>query len=88
MRTAKSILVGVIAFCALGASLVLARGGNEGDNASALLSKAGIGLAQAVSAAEQRLQGKAVRAELEDENGTPVYGVEVISGTKLTDVKV
>ncbi|HQT98413.1 MAG TPA: PepSY domain-containing protein [Thermodesulfobacteriota bacterium] len=88
MQTAKSILVGAIAFCALGASLALAKGGGEGDNIAALLSKTGIGMAKAVSAAEDRAQGKAVRAELEDENGTPVYGVEVMSGTKLTDVKV
>ena len=88
MQTVKSILVGVIAFCALGASLALARGGSEGDNLAALLSKSGISLAKAVSDAEDRAQGKAVRAELEDENGTPVYGVEVISGTKVIDVKV
>lgn len=34
------------------------------------------------------MQGIAVSAQLEDENGTAVYGVEVTSGAQTTDVKV
>jgi uncharacterized membrane protein YkoI len=91
MRSKKSILFTVIGVTALGASLAFAgvSGANEGqENNAALLSKAKISLTQAIAAAEGHLQGKAIRAELEDENGTLVYGVEVTSGTQTTDVKV
>lgn len=91
MRTKKSLLFGAIGLTALSASLAFAgvNGTNEGrENAAALLSKAKISLTQAIAAAEGHVQGKAVRAELEDENGTLVYGVEVTSGAQTTDVKV
>jgi uncharacterized membrane protein YkoI len=52
------------------------------------LAKARISLTQAVAIAEQHAGGKASRAELEDENGRLVYGVEVSDTTKTTDVKV
>jgi uncharacterized membrane protein YkoI len=52
------------------------------------LAKARISLAQAIAAAEQQVGGKATHAELEDENGRLVYGVEVTDGTHTTDVKV
>ena len=45
-------------------------------------------LIQAVTAAEKKLGGRAAHAELNDENGKLVYGVEVINGTQATDVKV
>lgn len=52
------------------------------------LAQAKISLAQAVATAEQHVGGKASRAELENENGRVVYGVEVANNTKTTDVKV
>jgi uncharacterized membrane protein YkoI len=52
------------------------------------LAKARIPLAQAVAIAEQHAGGKASRAELEDEDGKLVYGVEVSDTLKTTDVKV
>jgi uncharacterized membrane protein YkoI len=61
--------------------------GKESDEALAL-AKTKINLTQAIAAAEQHLQGKAIRAELEDENGTFVYGVEVAEGNSVKDVKV
>lgn len=91
MRSKKSLLFGVIGLATLGASLAFAgvNGANEGqENDAALLSKAKISLTRAIAAAEGHVQGKAVRAELEDENGTAVYGVEVTSGAQTTDVKV
>lgn len=91
MQSKKPLLFGVIGLTALGASLAFAgvNGANEGqENNSALLSQAKISLTQAIAAAEGHVQGKAVRAELEDENGTAVYGVEVASGAQTTDVKV
>ena len=91
MRSKKFLLFGVIGLAALGASLAFAgvNSTNEGqENDAALLSQAKISLTQAIAAAEGHVQGKAIRAELENENGTAVYGVEVASGTQTTDVKV
>ena len=91
MRSKKSLLFGVFGLTALGASLAFAgvSNANEGqENDAALLYQAKISLTQAIAAAEGHVQGKAVRAELEDENGTLVYGVEVTSGAQTTDVKV
>lgn len=91
MQSKKSLLFGVLGVTALGASLAFAgvNGANEGqENDAALLSKAKISLTQAIAAAEGHVRGKAIRAELEDENGTLVYGVEVVNGTQATDVKV
>lgn len=91
MRSKKFLLFGVIGLAALGASLAFAgvNSTNQGqENDAALLSQAKISLTQAIAAAEGHVQGKAVRAGLEDENGTAVYGVEVASGTQTTDVKV
>ena len=45
-------------------------------------------LIQAVTAAEQKVGGRAARAELNDENGKLVYSVEVVNDTQATDVKV
>jgi uncharacterized membrane protein YkoI len=91
MQSKKSLLFGVLGVTALGASLAFAgvNGANEGqENDAALLSKAKISLTQAIAAAEGHVHGKAMRAELEDENGTLVYGVEVTNGTQTTDIKV
>lgn len=91
MQTKKPLLFAVIGLSALGASLAFAgvNGANQVfENNAALLSQAKISLTQAISAAEGHVRGKAIRAELEDENGTLVYGVEVTSGTQTTDVKV
>ena len=47
-----------------------------------------VSLIQAVATAEQKVGGKATHAELENENGKPVFGVEVVTGSSATDVKV
>ena len=90
MSSKKTFMFGVLAASALVASsLVYAnRDGKEDQQDAAALAQAKISLSQAVAAAEQKAQGKAVRAELEDENGKFVYGVEVVGGGKSTDVKV
>ena len=61
---------------------------NSMENDARTLQQAKISLTQAIAIAEQHVGGKAIRAELEDENGTLVYGVEVGSGVQTTDVKV
>ena len=60
----------------------------EEERDSAVPSQAKISMTQAIGAAEQHAKGRAVRAELEKENGAAVYGVEVIDGAKTVDVKV
>jgi uncharacterized membrane protein YkoI len=92
MSTKKTLLLGAGALAATAivvSSLVYAnRDGNEEQNDAAALAQAKISLTQAIAAAEQKVNGKAVRAGLEDENGKLVYGVEVMNGDKPTDVKV
>ena len=62
--------------------------GVKQNDAMTDLAKARISLVQAVTTAEQYTGGKASHAELENENGRLVYGVEVSDNTKTTDVKV
>ena len=57
-------------------------------DAEADLAKAKVSLVQAVATAEQHAGGKASRAELQNENGRLVYGVEVTDAAKTTDIKV
>lgn len=76
--------VAALAAAALGSAY--AAQSEEAD--AAVLAQTRISLAQAIASAEQHAKGKAVRAALEDENGTIVYGVEVVSGAKAVDVKV
>jgi hypothetical protein len=69
--------------------LVYARQPGVGQNdAIADLAKARISLTQAIATAEQHAGGHASRAELQNENGRLVYGVEVADSVKTTDVKV
>ena len=62
-------------------------GVRQGD-AMVNLAQAKISLAQAVATAEQHVGGRASRAELQNENGRLVYGVEVVDTTRTMDVKV
>ena len=47
-----------------------------------------ISITQAIAAAEQQANGKAARAEYEQTKAGWAYDVEVISGTKVFDVRV
>jgi uncharacterized membrane protein YkoI len=73
----------------LGAAGTVAYAANSGmeDDAMAI-AKARTPLAQAVTTAEQHVNGKASRAEYEHSKGAWVYDVEVVSGAKVFDVKV
>lgn len=79
-----SVLAAAIA--AAGTVVYAAQGGVEND-ATALL-KAKIPLVQAVTVAEQHANGKASHAEYEYTKQGWVYDVEVVSGSKVFDVRV
>lgn len=58
-----------------------------GESAS-LAALAKVDLTDAVQAAVKHTPGKAIAAELEDEDGFLVYVVDVVSGNKVTEVTV
>jgi uncharacterized membrane protein YkoI len=58
------------------------------ENDALAITQAKIPMTQAVTAAEQHVNGKAARAEYEQTKADWVYDVEVISGAKVFDVKV
>ncbi len=90
MNSKKALMFGALAATTIVASsLVYAnRDGNEEQHDAVALAQAKISLTQAIAAAERQANGNAIRAELEDENGKLVYGVEIMNGDKSTDVKV
>jgi uncharacterized membrane protein YkoI len=72
---------------AAAAAAAYAAGPNEND--ALAVSSAKISLSQAVAAAEQKVSGKAAKAEFEQaKGGRWVYDVEVVSGAKVFDVSV
>ena len=85
MKTSLKLALAAMALLGLGAAH--AAQDPRDDNAHAILNTR-LSLVQAVGAAERHAGGSAIRAELENENGRIVYGVEVVSQTRLTDVKV
>ena len=74
------------AIAAAGTVAFAAQGG-IGNDAMAITT-AKIPLAQAITIAEQHANGRAARAEYENSKQGWVYDVEVVSGTKIFDVKV
>lgn len=76
----------VIAIAATGAAAYAAKGGMEND--ALAITKAKISLIQAVTVAEQHANGKASRAEYENSKQGWVYDVEVVSGSKVFDVRI
>jgi uncharacterized membrane protein YkoI len=84
-RNSKLSLI-VIVMAMTGAVAYAAKGDIEND--ALAISKAKISLNQAVTVAEQQTNGKAARAEYENTKQGWVYDVEVVSGTKVFDVRV
>ena len=78
---AAGLLCSLVAVSAYSAS-------QSAENDAVAASGAKITLTQAISAAEQHVQGKAARAELERSKGKLVFDVEVVNGSKTFDVKV
>ena len=75
-----------IAVAAAGTVAYAAQGSAEND--AMAINKAKIPLTQAVTVAEQHVNGKAARAEYENSSRGWVYDVEVVSGLKVFDVKI
>ena len=75
-----------IAIAAAGTVAYAAQSSAEND--ATAINQAKIPLAQAISIAEQHVNGKAARAEYENSARGWVYDVEVVSGLKVFDVKI
>lgn len=58
------------------------------NDAASDTSAAKISLTQAISVAEQHTAGKATKADLEHHKGVLSYDIEVLTGSKVFDVKV
>jgi uncharacterized membrane protein YkoI len=58
------------------------------ENDATAISRAKIPLTQAISTAEQHVNGKAARADHENSKAGWVFDVEVVTGAKVFDVKV
>jgi uncharacterized membrane protein YkoI len=84
-RKSKLSLLAIV-MAMTGAVAYAAKGDMEND--APAISKAKISLTQAVTVAEQHVNGKAARAEYENTKQGWVYEVEVVSGTKVIDVRV
>ncbi len=85
MTRFKKLSLLTLALTALG-TVAYAAKGMEHDTVAILTAK--IPLVQAVTTAEQHVNGKATHAEYEYSKQGWVYDVEVVSGTKVFDVKV
>ena len=73
---------------ALAAAGTVAYAAKSMDNDATAIVNAKIPLVQAVTAAEQHINGKATRAEYEKSKQGWIYDVEVVNGAKVFDVKV
>jgi len=61
----------------------------KGGNETAFPAMAKVSLDEAIQAALKAVQGKVLKAELEDEDGSLVYGVEVVKAdNSVMDVKI
>ena len=88
MQRKRALIIGGLAAVLVASAVYAAEGGGQDEADVAALSQAKVSLGQAVAAAERHANGRAARAELENENGKLVYGVEVVGPGKTTDVKV
>jgi uncharacterized membrane protein YkoI len=91
MRTDHKLVLGGLIIAAISGTAVYAQQASTQENdALADLSKAQVDITQAIASAQQAANGKAVRAELEMENNTLMYKVEVANAStrKVMDVHV
>ncbi len=85
MNKISTLAVVATAFAALGGAAYAAQ---SAGNDALSIDKAKISITQAINTAEQRHGGKASKAEFENTRSGPAYEIEVVSGTRVFDVKV
>lgn len=71
-----------------GGGAALAGKMNDTENDALGVTRVPVSLLQAVAAAEQSANGKAARAEFEQDKSGPHYEVEIVSGAKVYDVRI
>lgn len=83
----KSRVTGVVVvLLALSILTTMALGEQETKNEALALGKANISLSQAIDNALSAVPGKALSAELDDEENTPVFVVEVVTQGQTYEV--
>lgn len=82
------IAVSVLGAAAAGAAAIAAKNETPEANDALAAMNAKVSLVQAVTLAEQHLNGKATRAEFETGRQGPRYEIEIVSGTQVIDVQV
>ncbi len=86
LKKSKTILIAAVVTAFIGGVSAPALARQDNDAHGVTLAK--IYLRQAVDTAEQHVKGVASRAEFEQEKNGPVYEVEVVTQTKVYDVKI
>ena len=80
----KHSIAAAIAAAGIGVGFATSAANNDAQ----AINEAKISLTQAIAAAEKHAAGKATKAEIERHKDKLVYEVEVLSGTKVMEVKV
>jgi uncharacterized membrane protein YkoI len=87
-KTMKRKMTLALLAAALTTAGAAAYAANVGDNDALVIDNAKVPLSQAVTVAEQHVNGKATRAEYERGKTSWVYEVEVVKGVTVYDVTV
>ena len=86
-RSASIILIaGMVSTSALTGTALAA--GSDDLTEIALFQKAQHDIAAGIKAAETASGGKAIKAEFEEKNGTGIWEVKTVAGTKRAEVKI
>lgn len=84
----RSLTIAALAVTLATAATTAYAAGSESENDAMAVSNANISLSQAIQAAEQKTHGRASRAEYENTSQGRAYDVEVVSGSKVFDVRI
>ena len=86
--TKKAVISAILASAAVVGFAATQSAENDAVSTAAAMSKAKVSLSQAITAAEQHANGKALKAEYEQTKAGWAYDVEVVAGNKVFDVRV
>ena len=84
----RSTTLAALAVTLTAATTTAVYAASQDENDALAVDKAGISLTQAVTVAEQKVHGKASKAEYEQTKNGPAYDVEVVNGKQVVDVQV